>query len=125
MDVASKSVKMKQVRVYVQKTPMMKIPIVVWEHEVELLRESHGEENIRVDAIREVAAPKDFNIIDEYARLGNKYNVKGDIVVSRIFPKPSDLANALKLPMPSKGVADEQQGIAINREMDGFTAVAA
>lgn len=116
---------MKQVRVYIQKTPMMKIPCIIWEHEIELMKASHGEENVRIDATRDVPRPSDFNVIDEYARLGNKYNVKGESIVAQVFPKVSDLASALNLPMPKKGVADEQQGLAINREMDGFTAVAA
>lgn len=64
---------LKEVVVVIEKDTMMKIPTTVYEHEVLVLIEIHGEDKVQVKEEYEVYAPDDFVVADEFERMKAKY----------------------------------------------------
>lgn len=64
---------LKEVVVVIEKDTMMKIPTTVYEHEVLVLTEIHGEDKVVVKEEYEVYAPEDFVVADEFERMKAKY----------------------------------------------------
>lgn len=66
----------KEVVVVVTKDPMMKTPVTVYEHEVLVLQEVHGEDAVEVKEEYEVYVPEGFTAADEYERMLAKYGFR-------------------------------------------------
>lgn len=92
-----------EVVVVIEKDTMMKVPTTVYEHEVPVLIELHGEDKVQVHEQYEVYAPEDFVVADEYERMKAKYGMRlqggqPNPVVQVWGKGASALANHLGLP---------------------------
>lgn len=86
--------------VLIERDAMTKIPSRVYEHEVALLQEIHGEDKVHEVERFEVYAPEDFTASDEYERLRAVYDRRlkpgQPSIVAAVWGKnPSALASQL------------------------------
>lgn len=81
-------------RVEVVKDAMMKTSVRVYEHEIAILEEIHGADNIVVDE----GSEKTAEIVDdagaEYERLQTRFGRKGQAAVDKVYPNAASLAAA-------------------------------
>jgi hypothetical protein len=78
--------------VQIDRDSTVSIPVTCYEYEVEVLKEIHGELNVREISTRIVTVPA-FNAADAYAQLMRKYrqHVK---LVKAVYRGPKELARA-------------------------------
>lgn len=90
------------VQVEITKDPMMKPVLRVYEHEIALLEEIHGPDNVHVreETIRdgEIRATAD----QEYSRLETRYGRAGQAALQKVYGSPDELARASGLSMTAQ-----------------------
>lgn len=81
--------------VLVQRAPTVAIPCTVFEYEVAVLEEIHGEQDVTVSSTKAVPVPAGMNAATAYAQLKRKYNDdKGQEAIRFVYRNVQALSKA-------------------------------
>jgi hypothetical protein len=96
----------KRCLVEINTAPSVTIPDTVYEYEVAVLEELHGEQSVTVVSDKDVPLPDNFDAVDAYTQLERKYKTpKGADAIRFVYRNVQALAKASGLPY-AKGDED-------------------
>ena len=85
--------------VEINRNPTVTVPDEVWDWEIPVLQELHGEQSVQVVSSRTRPIPEDFTAVDAYAQLERKYNTDaGKQAIRFVYRSVQALAKASGLP---------------------------